>query len=350
ELPEGPVNLDSPFYIKRDPLEARCYDEIRKPGALVSVRASSLMGKTSLKYRLMAHATTLGYHTIRLNFDQADEDSLTDLNRLLRWFCAAISQQLRLEPKLDGYWNPDFGAKVSATVYLQEYVLGQLDRPVLLALDEVNRLFQYAEITQGFLSLLRSWYEEAKDLEVWQKLRLLVIHSTEFYVPLDINQSPFNVGLAIRLPEFNPAQVHELAHRHGLAWNSADNQALMAMIGGHPYRVRLAFYHLAQQELGLGHLLRDAPTPTGIYRHRLHHHWNTLQRHPDLKTAMEQIVLTDRPVPIDSILAYQLESMGLIRLERSGAIPSCEVYRIYFQTQFGQVINPIKQLNPTGGY
>ncbi len=31
ELPEGPVSLDSPFYVERPPIEERCYYEILKP-------------------------------------------------------------------------------------------------------------------------------------------------------------------------------------------------------------------------------------------------------------------------------------------------------------------------------
>ena len=37
--PSGSVPLDSPFYIKRSPIEDRVYQEIRKPGALIRVKA-----------------------------------------------------------------------------------------------------------------------------------------------------------------------------------------------------------------------------------------------------------------------------------------------------------------------
>lgn len=45
-------------------------------------------------------------------------------------------------------------------------------------------------------------------------MRLIVVHTTESYVPLHINQSSFNVGLAIALPRFNLEQVQELAQRY----------------------------------------------------------------------------------------------------------------------------------------
>lgn len=338
EIPEGPVSLDSPFYIDRPPIEEQCYAEILKPGALIRLRAPSKMGKTSLKNRILAYAAAQGYHTIRLNFEQADEAILNNANQFLRWFCANVSRQLGLEPRLDDYWDEDFGSKVSCTIYFQGYILEQLNSPMVLALEEVNQIFEHAEIAQNFLPLLRSWYEEAKDVEIWQKLRLVVVHSTEIYVPLNLNQSPFNVGLPIRLPEFTLAQVQDLALRHGLAW--ADGEAgierlapLLEMVGGHPYRVRIALYHLGHQEMTLEQLLTEAPTLAGIYSHRLRYHWTTLQAYPELMAAMQQVVRATGQVKIAPIPAYKLESMGLIKLKGEGALSSCELYRLYFRTQ-----------------
>ena len=83
-----------------------------------------------------------------------------------------------------------------------------------------------------FLPLLRSWYEEGKRLPIWQKLRLIVVHSTEIYVPLQLNQSPFNVGLPIQLDDFNLEEVQQLAQRYGLDWaNGEEARQLMAMVG-----------------------------------------------------------------------------------------------------------------------
>src|SRR4028119_1406284 len=39
ELPEGQVDLASAFYVKRPPIEERCYEAIAKPGALIRIKA-----------------------------------------------------------------------------------------------------------------------------------------------------------------------------------------------------------------------------------------------------------------------------------------------------------------------
>ncbi|NDJ21823.1 hypothetical protein GS682_09270 [Nostoc sp. B(2019)] len=340
EIPSGSVPLNSFFYIERPPIEERTYTEISKPGSLIRIKAPSQMGKTSLLQRILAHARQTGLHTVQISLQRADSQVFTSLEKFLRWFCANISRQLNIEPKLDDYWDEDIGSKVSCTLYLQGYLLQKIDFPVVLALDEVNRIFEYPEICRDFLPLLRSWYEDASELEIWQKLRLVVVHATEAYIPLDINQSPFNVGLPIKLPEFNLEQVQDLAVRHGLDWVKCEAgmhklTLLIGMIGGHPHLVRLALYQLRRQEVTLEQLLQDAPTIAGIYSNYLRHHLANIQGHPDLIAALKSVVTSPTSVQLEAIAAYKLESMGLVKLEGNQAMPSCELYRLYFREQLG---------------
>lgn len=62
-----------------------------------------------------------------------------------------------------------------------------MDAPVVLALDEVNQLFDYPKLARDVLLLLRSWYEETRDISVWQKLRFVLVCSTEAYIALPTN-------------------------------------------------------------------------------------------------------------------------------------------------------------------
>ena len=335
ELPDSPVPLDSSLYIQRPPIEAQAYEEIIKPGALIRIKAPNKMGKTSLAMRILAKAQSRGYRTVRLNFQQAEDRVLSSLDRFLRWFCANITLQLQLESMLDDYWDEDLGDKVSCTTYLQGYILGQLDAPLVIALDEVNRLFSYPEIAQEFLPLLRFWHEEANNLPVWQKLRMIVTHSTESYIPLNIHQSPFNVGLSLKLPDFNWQQIQELAQRYGLleeedALDLRQLQSLQQLVGGHPYLLNLAFCHLIIQNISLEELVQEAPTETGIYSSHLRGHLVTLRQYIELAAAFKQVVDSSEPIQLNSIAAYELESMGLIKLHNNKAEPMCELYRLYF--------------------
>ncbi|MGL5833336.1 MAG: AAA-like domain-containing protein, partial [Waterburya sp.] len=253
EFPDGQVPLNSNFYIERPPLETQAFEEILNPGALVVIKSPLNMGKTSLMTRILAKARSHKYHTVKLNLQLAEASVLSNLEKFLRWMMANITLQLEISSEIDRYWDQDLGTKISCTNYFQQHILGQLNEPLVLAFDEVNHLFEYPEIAQEFLPLLRFWHEEASNIDIWQRLRIVVVNSTDVYIPLEIHQSPFNLGLPIILPEFNFEQVKELANRHQFKLQIPDLDhslsSLMEMVGGFPYLIRQAFYALSTQEI-----------------------------------------------------------------------------------------------------
>jgi AAA-like domain/TIR domain len=335
ELPDGQVELASRFYIPRLPIETRAMEIVTQPGALIRIKAPRQMGKTSLMARLLAHASQQGYRTLSLSFQLADAGVFADLDRFLRWFCANIGRRLQLPRRVEDYWDDIFGSKDNCTAYFEEYLLRELDTPLVLGLDEVDCVFQYSAIAGDFFGLLRAWHEDAKNREIWRKLHLVVVHSTEVYVPMDLNQSPFNVGLPVELLEFSSQQVESLAELHGLNWQTDRVAQLMEMVGGHPYLVRLALYHLAKGDFSLDEFLKTAPTESGLYRDHLHRHLWNLDRYPELAEAMEDVVAASTPIRLDTKLGFKLYSMGLVNLEGNRVKPSCQLYRQYFRNCLG---------------
>ncbi|MFK8184545.1 MAG: AAA-like domain-containing protein [Phormidesmis sp.] len=330
--PSGSVPMDSPYYVERIPLEKFACQEIEKPGALVRIKAPQEMGKTSMLLRVLSHANKKGYRTVSLNLEQIDKAILSDLNRFLRWLCANVSLQLQLQPKLDDYWDEDIGAKISCTLYFQDYLLAQLNEPFVLALDEVNQLFEHPQVAKDVLPLFRSWYEEAKRLRIWQKLRLIVIHSTEIYVPLQLRQSPFNVGLPIQLEGFTLTQIQQLAKCYGMSWETLESQAIQLsdILGGHPALVHIALYSLHQGDTTLTQLLENSSMLTGIYHHHLQRHWATLDAQPDLKGALISVMEASEPISLEPMMNYKLSSMGLIKQIGNKVVLGCELYRQSF--------------------
>ncbi len=329
ELPEGQVPLESAFYIERF-RESDCYKQIVKPGALIRIKAPREMGKTSLMSRIIHHAQKQGYQTASLNFQRTGDECLSNLEQFLKWFCATVGKQLRLPNKLADKWDEIFTSNDNCSAYFEEYLLAEITNPLVLALDEVDFVFQHPKIATDFFGMLRAWFEEAKNRDIWKKLRLVVVHSTEVYIPLNINQSPFNVGFLIELPEFSAQQVRSIALRHGLNWNTAQVEQLMAMVGGHPYLVRVALYHIARGDTTLEVLLQKAPTEAGHYRNHLLRHLRYLEERPELAAAIRRLVETTSPVHLKSIEAFQLHSMGLVHLQGNDVTPRCDLYKRYF--------------------
>ncbi len=330
---KGQVPLNSPFYIERGLIELNCYETILQPGALIRIKAPKQMGKTSLMARILQQARVQGYKTVPLSFQLADAKVFTNLSRFLQWFCAIVTRSLRLPNQLTEYWDDIFGSNYNCTDYFENYLLAEINSPVVLALDEVDVVFNYPEIATDFFGLLRAWYEKAKygddRSDVWQKLRLLVVHSTEVYIPLNINQSPFNVGLSIELPEFTREQVQDLATRHELDWTAEQVERLMALVGGNPYLVQAALHHISCEYITLDELLETAVDETGIYSDYLRQQLWNLKQYPELVSALTRVVMSQTPVELEPVQAFKLQSMGLVR-GQNRVMPSCNLYRQYF--------------------
>jgi diguanylate cyclase (GGDEF)-like protein len=333
EFPGGPVPLNSKFYIERSSIEARAYTELSKPGSLLRIRAPRKMGKSSLMLRLIHYAISLGYRTVTIDFQQADAAVFESLDKFLRWICINITRKLKLDPVLDEYWDEEMGSKVSCSIYFEGYLLEIIKTPLILVLNEVNYIFEHPQIAREFFPLLRFWHEQARQTETWQKLRLVVVHSTEIYVSLNLNQSPFNVGFSLKLAEFTSEQVKDLASRYNLHLSDEQLQKLMTMVGGHPYLVHLAFYNLFHYHAVLEDLIEYAATQTGIYQDHLQSLGAILQKKPELLAAFKQVNETPEPVQLEIFAAHQLESLGLVKLNGNFCHVSCQLYHLYFYQQ-----------------
>ncbi|MBD2438934.1 AAA-like domain-containing protein [Nostoc sp. FACHB-110] len=332
---DGPVPTDSAIYIERPPIEKLVYREITQPGAVIQIRSPRQMGKSSLVLRLLSFAQMQGYRTVTLNCYQMDNNCLKDLNKLLRYLCWRVAKELNIDPDLNNQWDEEIGCKLSSSFYFHNHLLNKNQRPVVLVWNGIERFFEYPHVAHEFFDLLRSWSEEARQNTNWQKLRLVMVYSTEEYISLDINRFPLNIGLPISLPEFTQSQVENLAKRHGLNWyGKKEIQELMSLVGGHPALIRLSLYYLCCQGMSFTKLVEEAIANGGIYRYHLYQKWVKLQENPHLARTYAAVLATDEQKGwLDPVQTDKLERLGLIRYESDRILPRYEIYRSYFSKQ-----------------
>lgn len=331
---KGQLEVDSPFYIYRPPAERLCTEEITKPGALLRIKAPRQFGKTSLIDRILSYAHDRQFRTAVISLQAADRQIFSDLERFLQWLCVRVARSLELPPELDSRWDSLFGGSYSCSDYFETYLLPAQVSPLLLVLDEVNEVFNYPDIAADFFAMIRSWYEQGRHAiggqQIWQQLRLVIVYSTDIYLPLNLNQSPFNVGLLVDLPMFTPDQVKELAQRYGLPVTAAYLDRLYQLVGGHPYLVQLALFHLAQQQISLEELISTAIDPDGVFSSHLRQQFGYLEEHPDLLDSMQQVVQQPEGAELHPQQAFKLQGLGLVRFQHQRAVPSCQLYHRYF--------------------
>jgi hypothetical protein len=333
EAPAGAVRPQSPFYVERH-ADDQLRHQLAGQGTTTTIQAGRQTGKTSLlTHAINAYQGGQG-KIIYLDFHLVDETSAENLTGFLRFLSEAIAEQLDLEwEAVDKYWQAARNPAQTFNRFLQQEILRRSDQPVLLAIDEADLLLG-VEYQKHFFALLRAWDSRRAFDADWRKLNLVMVISTHPYLLIDdVNLSPFNVGLTIRLKDFSPDQVADLNGRHGSPLRENEVPALMALVGGHPYLVRQAYYTLVSEGLSLADLLRVSGSPDGPFGKHLLFYLHSLKKNPALLSALGQL-LREQKLPDESLLE-RLAAVGLIQQQDGKWKARCGLYGEFFKRQVG---------------
>ncbi len=329
EAPGGVVKLRDKFYIERHS-DAQLKNEVSKVGTTTTIRAARQTGKSSLLVRGVNYARQRGARVVSLDLQRIDADRLASPDLFLRDLAEFIVRKLRLDvAQVERSWQGSLGPQDKLTYLLEDYVLPESDTPIILALDEVDRLLQTG-FHNDFFALLRSWHNSRALDEQWDKLNMVMVISTEPYLLIaDANQSPFNVGLKLYLEDFDEAQVRDLNQRHGQPVAEADFAQLLDLLGGQPYLTRKALYLLLTEDLSWADLTRLAPLDQGPFGDHLRRQQWLLRNEPDLQEALRQVI--ERHQTEDEMALFRLLQAGLIKGSGDAYTCRCDLYRLYFK-------------------
>ena len=331
EAPAGAMRPDSPFYIERA-ADGQLQQQIARQGTTTTIQAGRQTGKTSLLMHAIHASQHEGRKVIYLDFQLVDPDSLEDLGGLLHFLAEATAEQLDLDWEVvDGYWQGVRNPANTFNRFLQREVLQRFDQQILLAIDEADLLLD-SEYKKHFFALMRAWDSRRAFDASWRKLNLVMIISTHPYLLIDdVNLSPFNVGLTIQLKDFTSEQVADLNRRHGSPLQVDQIPALIALVGGHPYLVRQAYYTLVSEGISLADLQALASSPEGPFGKHLLFYAHSLKKSPGLLNAFQQVLRGSKSP--DELLLERLAAVGLI--QRQGGVwkARCGLYEQFFSRQ-----------------
>ncbi|MFL9458517.1 AAA-like domain-containing protein [Tolypothrix campylonemoides VB511288_2] len=328
EMPEGTMDCESRFYIER-PSDAVALQTIRQKGVTITIKGARQVGKSSLLIRTMKAAEDIGKRVAFLDFQLFDKAALEDSELFFRRFCFWLTDILEMEDRVEEYWKAPLGNSQRCTRYMQGYILKELGCPVVLAMDEVDKIFS-AQFRNDFFSMLRSWHNCRATMPIWKQLDLTLVTSTEPYQLIDdLNQSPFNVGQTIALEDFTPEQVTDLNHRHGRPLNSNEEWRLIGLLGGHPYLVRRALYLVANRLVSPDELFANATADNGCFGDHLRHHLSLLHGKTELIQGLLEVIRQNTCT--DKRIFWKLRGAGLVREEGRIVQPRCQLYANYFR-------------------
>jgi hypothetical protein len=243
-----------------------------------------------------------------------------------------ITHELRLDlEETENLWRGSLSPHQKLTYLMEDYLLPETETPIVLGIDEADRLLMTG-FSQDFFSLLRSWYNKAGVDEEWNRLSIVLVISTEPYLLIpDARQSPFNVGLRLYLDDFDADQVRDLNQRHGSPVAESDLPQLMTLLNGHPYLTRKALYTLVAKSLDWPHLVQIATKDPGPFSDHLQYHYWLLRNEHDLRAAMKDVIGRNRCADEDAF--YRLYRAGLVKGSSDDSMCRCDLYRIYFESK-----------------
>lgn len=329
EQPEGTMDVESRFYIEREG-DVVALQTIAQDGVTLTIKAPRQMGKSSLLVRVAEQAKKQGKQVIFLDF-QLFQASLHDSEIFFRQLCSLLCYQLGIEDKSDKYWRIPLTNTFRCTQFVHKEILQKQTQPILLAMDEVDSLFE-TEMRTDFFGMLRSWHNNRARSTDWKKLDLALVTSTEpYYFVQNLSQSPFNVGEMITLPSFTMAQVAELNRLHQTPLTPKQSADLFTLVNGHPYLVRRALYLVATGRVDAMALFVHPSATDGPFGDHLRSLLLRLHHNPALLNELQAVLQTGQ---CSDDIFFRLRGAGLVQRDANGrCLPSSPLYAQFFERQ-----------------
>ena len=111
-----------------------------------------------------------------------------------------IGDALDIPQAIERYWVGLQTGIVKCTHYLSDYIIPQLDAPLILAINEVEKMLT-SPFRTDFFGMLRTWHNQRFFDESLKQMSLFLSSSTDPYLLIDNpHQSQFNGRFLHTLP------------------------------------------------------------------------------------------------------------------------------------------------------
>jgi hypothetical protein len=332
EAEGGAVPLDSAFYIPR-PTDDEFRAAVARGDGIVLVKGPRQVGKTSLLARGLQSARQARARVALLDLQTLSPTELASADALCLAFAGLVAEQLDLDEGPEEDWDPARGANANLTRYLSGPVLRGMEGPLVLGLDEVDRVFT-TPFSDEVFAMFRGWHNR-RALEPdgpWHRLTLAISFATEAHLFIrDLNQSPFNVGTRVTLRDFTLEDVAELNRRYGEPLRTPEElERFYQLLGGHPFLSRKGLHHLATGTADLRLLERRGSLPDGPFGDHLRRMLVLLARDPEISSDLRAFVRRKSPLPDMSL--HRLRGAGVLVGEDPANVRTrCRLYSDYLR-------------------
>ena len=283
----GAIQSSSPFYVVRE-CDHSLKTCIRHGEGTILVQGPRQVGKTSLLGRVFNTPDLDGRAFVLTDFQVLNRNQLASADLLYRALACGLAMQLGVHLDIESAWNSWLGSNMNLDNVV-ESILKQVDRDVVWAIDEADRLYG-TDLADDFFGLVRSWHNRRAlvSSSVFQRLSLVVSYATEAHLFIqDFNQSPFNIGVRIPVRDFNFDEIRELYLRYGAKPSDDDVAKLLEITGGQPYLARKALDAHLLDGIELSTLSESAASDHGPFAEHIRRLVSTVSRDSEM---MDEVI------------------------------------------------------------
>ena len=331
----GAVQAGSGIYIKRkadDELLQHC-----RAGEFAFILSSRQVGKSSLMFRTAQKLEQDGIRSVVVDLSAIGVNISAE-----EWYLGILDEiknNLNLKTDIFTWWSERSGLGPAQRMinFLRDVLLKEVNRPVVLFLDEIDSTLSIP-FADDFFAAVRAIYNARSTVPDFKRLSFVMIGvATPSDLVADSKRTPFNIGFRVELTDFTFEEALPLAGRLGkevLGW-------ILQWTGGHPYLTQMLCEYLSKREIEVGEKsVEDAVRnlfegEQGRYDNNLQFVRDMLTRRaPDIQRVLKTYkdIRSGKKVTDDerSIPKAHLKISGVVRRENGLLLPRNRIYERAF--------------------
>lgn len=342
--PPDPISVSDEIHLVRQvEIEAlNLARDVKREGKTIVIKGDAQMGKSTLLGRIVSVAERAGREVAYIDFQSFGREMFNDAELFYHQLCRTIAREVRLEDHIAKYDRVKGDTPTRRCTEFTHRILQTLNKPTMIAMDEVDRFFD-AKFRSDFFSMLRGWHHYrgiSRPDASWTNLDIVFCTQCELHQLMDAGRgentvypgSPFNV-VKDKILELWDCTDDEI-----MAFNSAyssprsldDIEQIKKMVGRHPQLVALVFRLLRDGAISSESLGNpSAYYRQGEFRHYLEFLYSRIESDLPTILGLQQILSKHRCT--DQDVRRRLERLGIVHTMGTEVVPRCLLYEMYFR-------------------